>query len=110
MNLEGMGDFDEDNIIVGKRRRKAVDYRKLNDSMFGDLSKEGAEKVLGEAGKGAESWSPAVARKRKKEEEEEEGGGRGRKHRKRSRRGLRRRRRGRNYAKFETNLYNPNTS
>ena len=77
MNLEGMGDFDEDNIIVGKRRRKAVDYRKLNDSMFGDLSKEGAEKVLGEAGKGAESWSPAVARKRKKEEEEEEGGGEG---------------------------------
>ena len=77
MNLEGMGDFDEDNIIVGKRRRKAVDYRKLNDSMFGDLSKEGAEKVLGEAGKGAESWSPAVARKRKKEEEEEEGGGGG---------------------------------
>jgi len=31
-------DFDEANIIVGKRKRKRVNYRKLNDMMFGDLS------------------------------------------------------------------------
>ncbi len=31
-------DFDEANIIVGKRTRKRVNYRKLNDMMFGDLS------------------------------------------------------------------------
>jgi hypothetical protein len=31
-------DFDEANIIDGKRKRKRVNYRKLNDMMFGDLS------------------------------------------------------------------------
>jgi hypothetical protein len=31
-------DFDEANIVVGKRNRKRVNYRKLNDMMFGDLS------------------------------------------------------------------------
>jgi len=30
-------DFDPTNIVQGKRRRTAVDYRKLNDSMFGSL-------------------------------------------------------------------------
>ena len=30
-------DFDSNNIVQGKRRRTNVDYRKLNDSMFGDL-------------------------------------------------------------------------
>ena len=31
-------DFDSNNIVQGKRRRTNVDYRKLNDSMFGDLN------------------------------------------------------------------------
>jgi hypothetical protein len=31
-------DFSESNIIEGKRKRKRVDYRKLNDVLFGDLS------------------------------------------------------------------------
>lgn len=31
-------DFSESNIIDGKRKRKRVNYRKLNDMMFGDLS------------------------------------------------------------------------
>ena len=31
-------DFNEANIIHGKRKRKAVDYRKLNDALFGDLT------------------------------------------------------------------------
>ncbi|GMH49093.1 hypothetical protein TrRE_jg13121 [Triparma retinervis] len=78
MNLDGMGDFDENNIVAGKRRRKAVDYTKLNDSMFGGLTEEGRVKVLGEGGKGMESWSPGPKRKKvvkvtEEEEEEEEG-------------------------------------
>jgi hypothetical protein len=32
------GKLDESNIIVGKRRRRKVDYALLNDSMFGRLS------------------------------------------------------------------------
>eukprot|EP00934_Nitzschia_sp_Nitz4_P007629 Nitzschia sp. Nitz4//scaffold134_size62860//19808//22524//NITZ4_006322-RA/size62860-augustus-gene-0.64-mRNA-1//-1//CDS//3329535478//7619//frame0 len=31
-------DFDESNILEGKRQRKKVDYRKLNDALFGQLS------------------------------------------------------------------------
>ena len=83
MNLDGMGDFDENNIVAGKRRRKAVDYTKLNDSMFGSLTEEGRVKVLGEGGKGMESWSPGPKRKKvtkvmeEEEEEEEEGSGEG---------------------------------
>ncbi|KAL3911938.1 MAG: hypothetical protein SGILL_007084 [Bacillariaceae sp.] len=30
-------DFSESNILEGKRQRKRVDYRKLNDALFGDL-------------------------------------------------------------------------
>jgi len=38
-NIADFGaDFDEANIIDGKRNRKRVNYRKLNDMMFGDLS------------------------------------------------------------------------
>ncbi|KAL3937110.1 MAG: hypothetical protein SGBAC_007703 [Bacillariaceae sp.] len=33
-------DFDEGNIVEGKRRRKAVDYRKLNDALFGKLTEK----------------------------------------------------------------------
>ena len=36
--LDFGADFDEANIIVGKRKRKRVNYQKLNDVMFGDLS------------------------------------------------------------------------
>lgn len=36
--MEFGADFDESNIIAGKRKRKRVDYRKLNDVIFGDLS------------------------------------------------------------------------
>lgn len=37
-------DFDPGNIVQGKRRRKPVDYRKLNDALFGDLDdKENAK-------------------------------------------------------------------
>ena len=36
--VEPGADFDENNIIEGKRQRKFVDYRKLNDALFGDLS------------------------------------------------------------------------
>ena len=36
--LDCGADFDEANIIEGKRKRKRVNYRKLNDMMFGDLS------------------------------------------------------------------------
>jgi len=31
-------DFSEANIVNGKRKRRRVNYRKLNDMMFGDLS------------------------------------------------------------------------
>jgi hypothetical protein len=38
-------DFDENNIIEGKRRRNFVDYRKLNDALFGDLSAKERAKI-----------------------------------------------------------------
>ena len=50
--LDGMGDFDESNIIQGRRKRKAVDYRKLNDDMFGDLTPTKQEKIFGDEGEG----------------------------------------------------------
>jgi hypothetical protein len=34
------GKLNRDNILWGKRRRKAVDYRRLNDAIFGDLDEE----------------------------------------------------------------------
>ncbi|MGK3743058.1 MAG: hypothetical protein ACI90V_009914 [Bacillariaceae sp.] len=37
-NADFGADFCESNIINGKRKRKRVNYRKLNDMMFGDLS------------------------------------------------------------------------
>ena len=36
--LANSADFDASNIVYGKRRRTAVDYRKLNDALFGDLT------------------------------------------------------------------------
>jgi hypothetical protein len=33
-----LADFDPANIVVGKRRRTSVDYRKLNDALFGELT------------------------------------------------------------------------
>jgi hypothetical protein len=38
-------DFDESNILEGKRRRKAVNYQKLNDSLFGKLSEKQKAKL-----------------------------------------------------------------
>ena len=41
MNPDSMvdaGDFDEGNILVGKRKRGFVDYNKLNGEMFGNLT------------------------------------------------------------------------
>ena len=40
-------DFDKNNIIEGKRRRKTVDYRKLNDALFGQLSAKEKAKIDG---------------------------------------------------------------
>ena len=37
-NADFGADFCESNIINGKRKRQRVNYRKLNDMMFGDLS------------------------------------------------------------------------
>jgi hypothetical protein len=82
-------DFSEANILKGKRRRKPIDYRKLNDSLFGQLTaKERAEIddtadfKLKKKRKASSSSSPQKkqpARKRlkmsqepKKEDEEEE--------------------------------------
>lgn len=39
------GALDESNIIHGKRRRQNVDYRRLNDAMFGALKEEEMENV-----------------------------------------------------------------
>jgi PHD-finger len=36
--VANMADFDASNIVQGKRRRTLVDYRKLNDALFGDLT------------------------------------------------------------------------
>ncbi|GMI33457.1 hypothetical protein TeGR_g14716 [Tetraparma gracilis] len=78
-NVEGMGDFDESNIVKGKRRRAAVDYNKLNGDLFGDLTPRAQKKALFEEGGQASSWSPKKAKKKKvkEESEEEEGEGEG---------------------------------
>eukprot|EP00980_Cylindrotheca_fusiformis_P013490 scaffold3440_cov99-Cylindrotheca_fusiformis.AAC.1 len=38
-------EFDESNIVQGKRRRKPIDYRKLNDTLFGKLSEKESAKL-----------------------------------------------------------------
>ena len=38
-------DFNEANILPGKRRRQAVDYRKLNDALFGELSEKERDQI-----------------------------------------------------------------
>jgi len=65
--LDNIGDFDEGNIVVGKRRRANVDYRKLNDDMFGDLSPGKAAKMLGEdsADKGFGDYVPSAVKKKR---------------------------------------------
>ncbi|KAI2506129.1 hypothetical protein MHU86_8264 [Fragilaria crotonensis] len=40
-----VGKLDESNIILGKRRRRKIDYALLNDSMFGGLSAEDRAKI-----------------------------------------------------------------
>jgi PHD-finger len=42
------GRLDESNILPGKRNRKPVDYRRLNDALFGDLPDD--ENVILDAG------------------------------------------------------------
>ena len=71
-------------IVEGKRRRVAVDYKALNQEMFGDEETPEVAELLGaieeEEEEEDEGWSPrAQAKKarmerlkRKKEEEEEE--------------------------------------
>jgi hypothetical protein len=39
------GRFDESNIVEGKRGRKPVDYKKLNEAIFGDLPDTEAAKI-----------------------------------------------------------------
>jgi hypothetical protein len=39
------GRFDESNIVEGKRGRKPVDYKKLNEAIFGDLPDVEAAKI-----------------------------------------------------------------
>jgi PHD-finger len=39
-SIDNGADFSEANIIEGKRRRNKVDYRKLNDALFGDLDEK----------------------------------------------------------------------
>jgi hypothetical protein len=39
------GRFDESNIVEGKRGRKPVDYKKLNEAIFGDLPDAEAAKI-----------------------------------------------------------------
>jgi hypothetical protein len=43
-SIEFGADFSEANILEGKRKRKIVDYRKLNDALFGGLTRK--EQVL----------------------------------------------------------------
>jgi hypothetical protein len=46
INNQDIGaDFDESNILEGKRRRKAVDYQKLNDALFGTLDEKQKAKL-----------------------------------------------------------------
>jgi hypothetical protein len=42
---QDIGKLDEANIVRGKRRRRRIDYRVLNDSMFGKLSAKDEEKI-----------------------------------------------------------------
>jgi hypothetical protein len=71
-------DFNEANILPGKRQRKAVDYRKLNDALFGELSeKEKAQIDDAEDFKAAKSKKQrrkrVVVVKKAKEESSDDG-------------------------------------
>ncbi|GKY91092.1 hypothetical protein MPSEU_000082000 [Mayamaea pseudoterrestris] len=41
----GQGKIDTANIVAGKRRRKSIDYIKLNEALFGDASDEALESI-----------------------------------------------------------------
>jgi len=61
-------DFDEANIIVGKRNRKRVNYRKLNDMMFGDLSDD-QQGIID----GGDDFDATTAKRMKTESDNESG-------------------------------------
>jgi len=42
-----VGTLDESNVLAGKRQRTKVDYRKLNDAMFGEVDEDDAAKMFG---------------------------------------------------------------
>jgi hypothetical protein len=46
-NSSDPGKLNTSNIVLGKRKRKTVDYRKLNDAIFGDVSECELEKIDG---------------------------------------------------------------
>jgi len=48
VTMSDVGDLDEANILLGKRRRTKVDYRRLNDAMFGDVTAMEAAILFGE--------------------------------------------------------------
>ena len=70
--MEFGADFDEANIIVGKRNRKRVNYRKLNDMMFGDLSDQ-QQGIID----GGDDFKAATKAKPKKPESDNESGDNG---------------------------------
>jgi hypothetical protein len=76
-------DFNEANILPGKRRRQMVDYRKLNDALFGELSEKERAQIDDAEDFKADERRPKKRKKRvvvkaKKEEssddEQEQGG------------------------------------
>ncbi|KAL7576427.1 hypothetical protein ACA910_018230 [Epithemia clementina (nom. ined.)] len=47
--VANLGEFDESNIVHGKRGRKPVDYIQLNEAIFGDVSEQEAARYLDDA-------------------------------------------------------------
>ncbi|GMH64691.1 hypothetical protein TrST_g10109 [Triparma strigata] len=64
--LGNIGDFDEANIVSGSRRRKKVDYAKMNDSLFGGLTPRKQKRMFGDEAAGWESPAKKKMKKKKK--------------------------------------------
>ena len=60
-----VGTLDESNIIVGKRQRTKVDYRKLNDAMFGSVDEDEAAKMFGKE-EDEYNWAKKMSKKSRK--------------------------------------------